>query len=126
MRSRVRRTLHRPDGSVASLLTRPRGGGAPGGAETLPTPRLFEEFSSRCRVRIDKARRLLGYEPAFDLARGMERTAEYLRWARASPDPSGTAPKSAAEEKNRGGGERSAGTPPAPESRSAAAPRSAS
>lgn len=126
MRSRVRRTLHRPDGSVASLLTRPRGGSAPGGAETLPTPRLFEEFSSRCRVRIDKARRLLGYEPAFDLARGMERTAEYLRWARASPDPSGMAPKSGAEEKNRGGGERPAGIPPAPESRSAAAPRSAS
>ena len=129
-RTRLRRTLRRPDGSVASLLTRPRGGAPPGGAEALPTPRLFEEFSSRRRARIDKARRLLGYEPAFDLARGMERTAEYLRWVRASGGSSGSAPRPGADEGNdegnSAGDERSAGRPPSPGSRPAAPGRGAS
>lgn len=103
LRSRLRRALRRPDGSVATLLTRSRGGAPPAGAETLPTPRLFEEFSSRRRVRIDKARRLLGYEPAFDLARGLERAAEYLRWTRGLPGPSESAPTFGAEEGNPAG-----------------------
>ena len=36
---------------------------------------------ARTRVRIDKARRLLGYEPAFDFAAGMERVGAWARWA---------------------------------------------
>jgi len=36
-------------------------------------------YAARCEVRIDKARRLLGYEPHFDLARGMEATEAYVR-----------------------------------------------
>ena len=39
-------------------------------------------FASRARQRIDKARRLLGYEPQFGLERGMAITSEYIRWAR--------------------------------------------
>lgn len=80
IRSAIRRAARPRDGSARSLLRRPAKS-ASGGAETLPTPRQLEDFTSRCRVRIDKARRLLGYEPAFDLARGMEQTGEYLRWA---------------------------------------------
>ena len=80
IRSAVRRVARPRDGSARSLLRRPAGA-ASGSAETLPTPRQLEDFDSRCRVRIDKARRLLGYEPAFDLARGMEQTGKYLRWA---------------------------------------------
>lgn len=38
-------------------------------------------YAARCQVRIDKARRLLGYEPRFDLARGMEATEAYVRHA---------------------------------------------
>jgi nucleoside-diphosphate-sugar epimerase len=38
-------------------------------------------FSARTRVRIDKARRLLGYEPEFSLDRGMALTAAWARWA---------------------------------------------
>jgi nucleoside-diphosphate-sugar epimerase len=45
------------------------------------SPDLVGFFAARTRVRIDKARRLLGYEPAFSLARGMELTEQWARWA---------------------------------------------
>lgn len=45
------------------------------------TPELISFFAARTRVRIDKARRLLGYAPAFALERGMELTASWARWA---------------------------------------------
>ncbi len=38
-------------------------------------------LAARTRVRIDKARRLLGYRPRFDLAEGMLRTEAWARWA---------------------------------------------
>jgi nucleoside-diphosphate-sugar epimerase len=44
-------------------------------------PEMIDFFAARTRVRIDKARRLLGYEPAFPLARGMELTRAWARWA---------------------------------------------
>ena len=47
----------------------------------LPDPGTRALYSAETHVRVDKARRLLGYEPAFDLARGMDATA---RWARAA------------------------------------------
>lgn len=79
LRAEVRRATRRRDGSIASFVAAPRRRAGQG--ETLPSLRHLGEFSSRCRVEIAKARRVLGYEPAFDLARGMERTGEYLRWA---------------------------------------------
>ncbi|WP_052667085.1 NAD-dependent epimerase/dehydratase family protein [Nitriliruptor alkaliphilus] len=39
-------------------------------------------YCSTARLRIDKARRLLGYRPRFDLDEGMRLTAEFSRWAR--------------------------------------------
>lgn len=48
----------------------------------LPDPATQTLYESTARVRIDKARQLLGYEPAFDFERGMKLTSEYLRWAR--------------------------------------------
>ena len=44
-------------------------------------PEMIDFFAARTRVRIDKARRLLGYEPAFPLQRGMELTSAWARWA---------------------------------------------
>lgn len=38
-------------------------------------------YKTRARVRIDKANRLLGYKPAFDLEAGMKRTEQWARWA---------------------------------------------
>jgi nucleoside-diphosphate-sugar epimerase len=35
----------------------------------------------RTRVRIDKAKRLLGYRPAFDFETGMDLTERWARWA---------------------------------------------
>ena len=51
--------------------------------EFLPNKRLLDLYAAKCAVSIDKARRLLGYEPEFGLERGMELTADYLKWARA-------------------------------------------
>ena len=51
-------------------------------SEFLPQGRLLDLYAVKCPVRIDKARRLLGYEPGIGLAAGMERTARYLDWAR--------------------------------------------
>ncbi len=45
------------------------------------SPLLVEFFSTKTRVSIDKARRLLGYESAFDLKAGMRLTAAWARWA---------------------------------------------
>jgi len=45
------------------------------------TPELIRFLRARTRVRIDKARRLLGYRPAFDLAAGMDLTEQWARWA---------------------------------------------
>jgi nucleoside-diphosphate-sugar epimerase len=45
-------------------------------------PRHAEFLAAKTEVRIDKARRLLGYRPRFDLARGMALTEAWARWAR--------------------------------------------
>jgi nucleoside-diphosphate-sugar epimerase len=63
------------------------GGGrsAPPEEKGLPihplTPQMIGFFAAKTRVRIDKARRLLGYEPVFPLQRGMELTEQWARWA---------------------------------------------
>jgi nucleoside-diphosphate-sugar epimerase len=68
-----------------------RGNGqtAPGG-QTLPTSSgpihvpdetLLALFKPQTRVRIDKARELLGYEPAIDFEHGMDLTAQFIHWA---------------------------------------------
>jgi hypothetical protein len=38
-------------------------------------------YRTRCQVKIDKARRLLGYEPAFSFERGIDLTGQFLEWA---------------------------------------------
>lgn len=45
------------------------------------SPTMIRFFAARTPVRIDKARRLLGYEPAFTLDRGMRLTEQWARWA---------------------------------------------
>ena len=52
-----------------------------GMAGFLPPKRRLDLYAAKCVVRIDKARRLLGYDPEFDLERGMEHTTRYVRWA---------------------------------------------
>jgi len=47
----------------------------------LPDEEQLALFSSRAEIRIDKARRLLGYEPAFDFDEGMRLTRAYVQWA---------------------------------------------
>ncbi len=45
-----------------------------------PSPSRLLLYRAQTRVRIDKARRLLGYQPAFDLERGMALTAQFIKW----------------------------------------------
>jgi nucleoside-diphosphate-sugar epimerase len=56
----------------------------PAGDAELPLaafkPELVRFLAGTARVRIDKARELLGYEPAFGLAEGMRLTEAWARW----------------------------------------------
>jgi nucleoside-diphosphate-sugar epimerase len=47
----------------------------------LPEGQLRLLYESKTHIRIDKARSVLGYEPAFDLERGMALTAQWARQA---------------------------------------------
>jgi nucleoside-diphosphate-sugar epimerase len=49
-----------------------------GGKVHRPQGATLALFRSRCHVRIDKAKRLLGYHPRFDLTSGMQRTSPYI------------------------------------------------
>jgi nucleoside-diphosphate-sugar epimerase len=51
----------------------------PFGAEPPISRRTLEFFTSNTSFRIDRARRLLGFEPAYDLAAGLAETWECLR-----------------------------------------------
>jgi nucleoside-diphosphate-sugar epimerase len=53
----------------------------PAGAPQPLHPSKVPMFVSTARVRIDKARTLLGFTPRFDLERGMAMTMEWARWA---------------------------------------------
>jgi hypothetical protein len=44
-------------------------------------PGAIRMQAAKSAVRIDKSKRLLGYDPRFDFAAGMRRTAEWARWA---------------------------------------------
>jgi nucleoside-diphosphate-sugar epimerase len=77
-----------PEGVQDRIKGKMSGGGgrpAPTEEKGLPihplTPQMIGFFAAKTRVRIDKARRLLGYEPAFSLERGMELTEQWARWA---------------------------------------------
>lgn len=49
-------------------------------------PAAIQNSAAKTRVRIDKAKRVLGYSPAFDFEAGMARVAEWARWANLIPD----------------------------------------
>ena len=68
--TRARSRLNMTVGMVKSTLL--------GRKVYTPTGAKLALFQARCHVRIDKARRLLGYEPEFDLPQGMQMTAPYV------------------------------------------------
>lgn len=49
-------------------------------------PWLVDYLAKQARVRIDKARELLGYRPEFDLRAGLALTEAWARWAGLVPD----------------------------------------
>lgn len=50
-------------------------------ATHIPDQTRYDLFRSKTEVCIDKARKLLEYEPKVDFKKGMALTAEFLRWA---------------------------------------------
>ncbi|HEX6902674.1 MAG TPA: NAD-dependent epimerase/dehydratase family protein [Thermoanaerobaculia bacterium] len=76
-----------PESWQQKIKSRLAGGGRPSSpaSRELPihplTPQMIGFFKPRTRVRIDKAKRLLGYRPAFDFESGMELTERWARWA---------------------------------------------
>ena len=48
-------------------------------------PWLVRYLASKARIRIDKARERLGYDPVFGLSEGMRLTEEWARWAGLAP-----------------------------------------
>ena len=47
----------------------------------LMSPEAMQLYVPKISVRIEKAKRLLGYQPAFDLESGMELTEQWAKWA---------------------------------------------
>ena len=76
-----------PESWQQKIKARISGGGGPQtplsidlAIHPLP-PKMIGFFRAKTRVRIDKAKRLLGYQPAFDFATGMDLTERWARWA---------------------------------------------
>ena len=72
--------------SRAAVAPRAAADTRPGGRDSRSPvhgvhPAYVDFLAATTVVRIDKARRLLGYEPRFDLARGMAMTERWARWA---------------------------------------------
>jgi nucleoside-diphosphate-sugar epimerase len=57
------------------------GNGAPHRSLHVPDEALLALYRSGARVRIEKAKRRLGYAPKFGFAQGMDRTQRFLHWA---------------------------------------------
>jgi len=56
---------------------------APEGEKPIPLmdPSVIQFYAAKTRVCIDKAKRMLGYQPDFDLEAGMKLTEQWARWA---------------------------------------------
>jgi nucleoside-diphosphate-sugar epimerase len=68
----------------AVLTKRDRSPQRPGSVDRpvfLPDASQIAMWTAMAHVRIDKARRLLGYEPAFGFERGMDLAFQYVLWA---------------------------------------------
>jgi nucleoside-diphosphate-sugar epimerase len=73
---------------VAERLSLLAGARAPAAIDEEPPihplpPSKVPMFAAKARFRSDKAARVLGYHPAFDLDRGMAMTEQWAHWARA-------------------------------------------
>jgi nucleoside-diphosphate-sugar epimerase len=74
------RYLDQPGSSPAP--TAGKGSNRPPQAGPIPLtdPSRLALYRAKTRVRIDKARRVLGYQPAFDFGRGMTLTEQFVKW----------------------------------------------
>ena len=83
------RAFHKLPASLRSRLTGPGvalPGADAGSAPAEPPihllhPSKIDFMASKTRVRVDKARRVLGFSPQFDFERGMQLTGAWAAWA---------------------------------------------
>jgi nucleoside-diphosphate-sugar epimerase len=75
---RLKTALKKGAGLLRQPRTQPPDGEPP---LFLPEGLLRAVYASQAHIRMDKARRILGYEPAIDLDEGMARTAVWAREA---------------------------------------------
>lgn len=75
---------------IKSTVLNPRNGSSKSGKERQTIEPVDESrlklYRTHCRVKIDKARHLLGYEPAFNFERGMRVTGQFLKWVGLVPN----------------------------------------
>jgi nucleoside-diphosphate-sugar epimerase len=62
-------------------------GGPPARRQHIPDKQFLGLYTARPIVRSEKARRLLGYQPRFDIESGMAATMAYVGWAYGSARP---------------------------------------
>jgi len=70
-----------PDAAARAALAPPKAPAAPEKPLLLMPPGAIKMHAAKTRVRIDKAKRLLGYRPAFDFPAAMARIETWARWA---------------------------------------------
>ncbi len=51
-------------------------------AQPLPSPNYVNLVTETVEVSVEKAKQVLGYDPAIDFAQGMEITTAWIKWAR--------------------------------------------
>ena len=66
---------------IVRAPTREYATAAPAKLLHVPNETLLALYKPRTHVRIDKAKRLLGYNPQFEFERGMQLTSQYIHWA---------------------------------------------
>jgi nucleoside-diphosphate-sugar epimerase len=73
--------LRRARETASAWRRPPSGGGAAAPVRPLLRPSLISLLASTTTFGIDKARRILGYDPRIDFQTGMRLTAAWIRWA---------------------------------------------
>jgi nucleoside-diphosphate-sugar epimerase len=69
--------------SSKSISSAPNGSGHPETSQPLSQAEVYMLTTfERVRFSIEKARRMLGYDPKIDFSEGMERTTAWIKWAR--------------------------------------------
>ena len=74
------RYFDQPGSSTATMTGAGSNRSPQGRSIQQPDPSRLALYLAKTRVRVDKARQLLDYQPVFDIERGMVLTEQFVRW----------------------------------------------